>query len=163
MIVDLLRNDLSRVCRPESVVVSELCRLESLGVRAASRLGRCAGNCATASEPLDLLRAAFPGGSITGRRKFARSRSSPSWSQQPAALIAERSVIWASTARWMRTLLIRTITAGRGWWQMPVGGGIVAQSEPAARIRRNLAQSRGTAALAGVIARRRIRYAGQLS
>jgi para-aminobenzoate synthetase component 1 len=27
-------------------------------------------------------------------------------------------------------LLIRTITAGRGWWQFPVGGGIVAQSIP---------------------------------
>jgi para-aminobenzoate synthetase component 1 len=27
-------------------------------------------------------------------------------------------------------ILIRTITAGRGWWQMPVGGGIVAQSSP---------------------------------
>ena len=28
------------------------------------------------------------------------------------------------------SILIRTITAGRGWWQMPVGGGIVAQSLP---------------------------------
>jgi para-aminobenzoate synthetase component 1 len=28
------------------------------------------------------------------------------------------------------SILIRTITAGRGWWQLPVGGGIVAQSEP---------------------------------
>ena len=28
------------------------------------------------------------------------------------------------------SILIRTITAGRGWWQLPVGGGIVAQSNP---------------------------------
>jgi para-aminobenzoate synthetase component 1 len=28
------------------------------------------------------------------------------------------------------SILIRTITAGRGWWQFPVGGGIVAQSDP---------------------------------
>jgi para-aminobenzoate synthetase component 1 len=32
------------------------------------------------------------------------------------------------------SILIRTITAGRGWWQMPVGGGIVAQSSPAAEL-----------------------------
>jgi len=30
------------------------------------------------------------------------------------------------------SILIRTITAGRGWWQLPVGGGIVAQSDPLA-------------------------------
>jgi para-aminobenzoate synthetase component 1 len=29
------------------------------------------------------------------------------------------------------SILIRTIATGRGWWQMPVGGGIVAQSDPA--------------------------------
>ncbi len=28
------------------------------------------------------------------------------------------------------SILIRTITAGRGWWQFPVGGGVVAQSDP---------------------------------
>ena len=28
------------------------------------------------------------------------------------------------------SILIRTVTAGRGWWQLPVGGGIVAQSHP---------------------------------
>ncbi len=42
-------------------------------------------------------------------------------------------------------ILIRTITAARGWWQIPVGGGIVADSDPAARVRRNLAQSQGHA------------------
>jgi para-aminobenzoate synthetase component I len=28
------------------------------------------------------------------------------------------------------SILIRTVTAGRGWWQLPVGGGIVAESDP---------------------------------
>ena len=48
------------------------------------------------------------------------------------------------------SILIRTITAGRGWWQAPVGGGIVAQSEPRARIRRDLAQG-GRAAAGDVV------------
>ena len=57
--------------------------------------------------------------------------------------------------------LIRTITAGRGWWQMPVGGGIVAQSEPAREYAETWHKAEGLLRLAGVIARRRIRYAGQ--
>ena len=32
------------------------------------------------------------------------------------------------------SILIRTITAGKGWWQLPVGGGIVSQSDPATEL-----------------------------
>ena len=129
--------------------VSELCRLEVYRVRAASGVGRARRAWPTASTPLDLVRAAFPGGSITGARKFGRCKSSPSWNRPPAGRIAAAWAISASTARLDTNILIRTITAGRGWWQMPVGGGIVAQSDPRARIRRNLAQGGRIAASVG--------------
>ncbi len=40
-------------------------------------------------------------------------------------------------------ILIRTITAGRGWWQFPVGGGIVAQSNPLAEYRETWHKAEG--------------------
>ncbi len=129
MIVDLLRNDLSRVCEPQSVHVSQLCEVERyayvLHLVSAVR-GRLRPECSA----LELVRAAFPGGSITGAPKV-----------RAMEIIAELE----STARGAYcgslgylgfdgsldlSILIRTITAGRGWWQAPVGGGIVAQSQP---------------------------------
>ena len=68
MIVDLLRNDLARVCQADSVRVTQLCRLESTS-SCSTWSRRCAAGCADGRRPLDLLRAAFPGGSITGRPK----------------------------------------------------------------------------------------------
>jgi para-aminobenzoate synthetase component 1 len=129
MIVDLMRNDLSRVCTSDSVHVPQLCRLERAQyvqhlvsvIRATLR---------DSSSPLDLLQAAFPGGSVTGAPK-----------RRAMEIIAELE----PTARGPycgalgyigfdgtmdTSILIRTITAGRGWWQFPVGGGIVAQSDP---------------------------------
>jgi para-aminobenzoate synthetase component 1 len=41
------------------------------------------------------------------------------------------------------SILIRTITAGGGWWQMPVGGGIVAQSDPLDEYRETWHKARG--------------------
>ena len=69
MIVDLLRNDLSRVCAPDSVRVTQLCGLEIYQfVQHLVSVGRRA-RCAPGSSAVDLLRAAFPGGSITGAPK----------------------------------------------------------------------------------------------
>lgn len=68
MIVDLLRNDLSRVCHPDSVKVTQLCELEVYGY-VQHLVSAVCGELADNNMPLDLLRAAFPGGSITGAPK----------------------------------------------------------------------------------------------
>jgi para-aminobenzoate synthetase component I len=130
MIVDLLRNDLSRVCEAESIRVSQLCGLESYQF-VQHLVSVVEGSLAAGETATTLLRAAFPGGSITGAPKV-----------RAMEIIAEleptsRGFYCGSlgylgfdgAADW--NILIRTITAARGWWQLPVGGGIVAQSSPA--------------------------------
>lgn len=129
MIVDLLRNDLSRVCSAESIRVPQLCHVEAyqyvqhLVSVVEGQLRRDAG-------PLELLRAAFPGGSITGAPK-----------PRAMEIIAELEPTcrgpYCGSLGYIGfdgtvdlNILIRTVTAGRGWWQFPVGGGIVADSQP---------------------------------
>jgi para-aminobenzoate synthetase component 1 len=142
MIVDLLRNDLSRVCEADSVHVAQLCGVETYAfvkhlvsiIRGRLRPGAC---------PFDLLRACFPGGSITGAPKI-----------RAMEIIAEleptcRGAYCGSLAyvgfdgRMDSSILIRTVTAGRGWWQLPVGGGIVAQSRPEDEYRETWHKARG--------------------
>jgi para-aminobenzoate synthetase component 1 len=129
MIVDLLRNDLSRVCRPESVAVSDLCRLESYEF-VQHLVSVVRGRLRDGVTPLDLLRAAFPGGSVTGAPKV-RAMQIIAELEPTARGPYCGSLGYIGFDGTMDTnILIRTITAGRGWWQMPVGGGIVAQSDP---------------------------------
>jgi para-aminobenzoate synthetase component 1 len=129
MIVDLLRNDLGRVCRYGSVRVETVCRIETY--RYVHHLvSEVRGRLRPGLGPVDLLKAAFPGGSVTGAPKV-----------RAMEIIAELE----PTARGPycgslgyigfdgsadTSILIRTFTAGRGWFQFPVGGGIVADSVP---------------------------------
>jgi para-aminobenzoate synthetase component 1 len=68
MIVDLLRNDLSRVCRPESVNVTRLCDLEMLP-NLYHLVSTIEGQLANGYDAVDLMGAVFPGGSVTGAPK----------------------------------------------------------------------------------------------
>ena len=69
MIVDLLRNDLGKVCRPRTVQVLEHKRLEAYQ-NVYHLVSVVAGRLQPECSAVDILRATFPGGSITGCPKI---------------------------------------------------------------------------------------------
>jgi len=129
MIVDLLRNDLARVCRPESVRVTQLCRLESYEY-VQHLVSAVCGTLADERGAIDLLRAAFPGGSITGAPKVRAMQIIAELEPTARGAYCGALGYLGFDGSLDTNILIRTITAKRGWWQAPVGGGIVAQSVP---------------------------------
>ena len=141
MIVDLLRNDLSRVCRPGTVRAAELLALEAHPT-VYHLVSTVTGELEPGCDAFDLLRAAFPGGSITGAPKV-----------RAMAVIAELepsrraaycgSIGYVSVTGDMDTsIVIRTYLAmgGRAYFQ--AGGGIVADSDPAAEYEETLDKAR---------------------
>jgi para-aminobenzoate synthetase component 1 len=129
MIVDLLRNDLSRVCEPDSVRVVQLCALETYQF-VQHLVSSVEGTLSPGNTAIDLVRAAFPGGSITGAPKIRAMEIIAELEPTARGPYCGSLGYFGFDGSADLSILIRTITASRGWWQFPVGGGIVAQSSP---------------------------------
>lgn len=129
MIVDLLRNDLSRVCLPESVQVSQLCQVERYAF-VQHLVSAVCGRLGPEHGPIDLVRAAFPGGSVTGAPKVRTMEIIAELEPTARGPYCGSLGYVGFDGAMDLNILIRTITAAGGWWQAPVGGGIVAQSDP---------------------------------
>ncbi len=129
MIVDLLRNDISRVCDPDSVFVTDLCRLEVYET-VQHLVSVVQGRLRSDANVFDLLRATFPGGSITGAPKVRAMELIGELEPTARGPYCGSLGYIGFNGDMDLSILIRTITAGKGWWQFPVGGGIVAQSNP---------------------------------
>jgi len=142
MIVDLLRNDLSRVCRPHTVEVRRLFELErhpTVHHLVSEVRGRLREN----HDALDLLRASFPGGSITGAPKV-RAMEIIAELEPTARGAYCGSLAWIALHGDLgSSILIRTVTDSRGWLQMPAGGGIVADSRPESEYQETLDKAAG--------------------
>jgi para-aminobenzoate synthetase component I len=129
MIVDLVRNDLGRVCEYGTIAVPHVCRVETY--RFVHHLvSVVTGRLRVGRSPIDLLRAAFPGGSVTGAPKVRAmeiiSELEPTARGAYCGSLGYIGFDGAMDAN----ILIRTFTAGKGWLTFPVGGGIVADSDP---------------------------------
>ncbi len=129
MIVDLLRNDLSQVCRADSIRLRQLCDVETYAF-VHHLVSAVEGRLEAGRSAVDLLRASFPGGSITGAPKVRAMEIIAELEPTARGAYCGSLGYVGFDGSMDLSILIRTITAGRGWWQLPVGGGIVAQSDP---------------------------------
>jgi para-aminobenzoate synthetase component 1 len=129
MIVDLMRNDLSRVCTDDSICVTQLCEIEeyqSVLHLVSVVQGQLNPHC----DVVDLLAAVFPGGSITGAPKVRAMEIITELESTARGAYCGALGYLGFDGTADLSILIRTITASSGWWQIPVGGGIVGQSDP---------------------------------
>lgn len=139
MIVDLLRNDLGRVCIPGSVRVPQLCGLESYA-NVHHLVSVVTGELSEQNSALELLAVAFPGGSITGAPKVRAMQIIDE--QEPS----RRSVYCGSLGyidvrgHMDTSIAIRTVVADGGRLHIWGGGGLVADSEEEAEYRETLAK-----------------------
>lgn len=137
MIVDLERNDLGRVCDYGSVRVTEHAVLESYAT-VHHLVSTVAGDLHAGNDVVDLLRATFPGGSITGAPKI-RSMEIIDEIEPTARSVYTGAIGYLGLhGNHDINIAIRTmiISGGRVYFQ--VGGGIVADSEPAAEYQETL-------------------------
>jgi para-aminobenzoate synthetase component I len=131
MIVDLMRNDLSRVCRPGTVTVPRLCLVESYE-SVQHLVSEVRGRLGPSASVFDLLAATFPGGSITGAPKI-RAMEIIAELEPTARGPYCGNLFYLGFDGWFdSSILIRTFAVRHGWIQCSVGGGIVAQASPAA-------------------------------
>ena len=131
MIVDLLRNDLGRVCMPGSIRVPGLFEVESFH-NVHHLVSRVTGELADGIDIPELLAACFPGGSITGAPK-RRAMEIITELEPYARDIYCGSLFWVTAdGRMGSNIAIRTFLARSGTLQGWAGAGIVADSRPAA-------------------------------
>jgi para-aminobenzoate synthetase component 1 len=146
MIVDLERNDLGRVCRYGSVRVVDPLTVESYA-QVHHLVATVGGRLRPGCGPVDVVRAVFPGGSITGAPKI-----------RAMEIIDEleptrRSVYTGAIGYYSRggistfNIAIRTMLVERDRVSYQVGGGIVADSEPEAEYEETLHKGRGLRAV----------------
>jgi para-aminobenzoate synthetase component 1 len=141
MIVDLMRNDLSKVCTDDSVHVDKWCGLESHPdvhhlvsvINAELREGETA---------VSLLKACFPGGSITGAPKVRAMELIEQFETHRRGAYCG-SIVWVSFAGDMdSSIVIRTVVADEQTLTCHAGGAIVLESDPMAEYHETLLKAK---------------------
>ena len=145
MIVDLLRNDLSRVCRPATVRVPELFTLEHYAT-VHHLVSTVVGELAPEHDAGDLVRAAFPGGSVTGAPKVRAMQIIAELEPTQRAAYCGAIGYWSVTGALDTSIVIRTYLALGSDVYFQVGGGIVADSDPEQEYRETLDKAGGLVA-----------------
>ena len=141
MIVDLLRNDLGKVCRAGSVTVPKLFALESHPT-VHHLVSTVTGVLADDRDAFDLLRAAFPGGSVTGAPKIRAMQIIAELEPSPRGVYCGAVGYVSATGAMDFNIPIRTIVLRDGMATFHAGAGIVWDSEPAAEYQETLAKAR---------------------
>lgn len=128
MIVDLERNDLNRVCRPGSVKVTELFSVEEYAT-VFHLVSDIEGDLEESKDVMDLLEAAFPGGSITGAPKYRAMEIIDELENNKRNLYTGSIGYLTLDGGCDFNIVIRTALYKNGKYFLGVGGGITAESD----------------------------------
>lgn len=128
MIVDLERNDLNRVCRPGSVKVTELFTVEAYAT-VFHLVSNIEGELTEDRDVMDLIEAAFPGGSITGAPKYRAMEIIDELEHGKRGLYTGSIGYLTLDGACDFNIVIRTAVHKDGHYYLGVGGGITAESD----------------------------------
>ena len=142
MIVDLLRNDLSRVCEAGSIRVPQLCGVETYET-VQHLVSEVRGRLRDDASIWDLFRVTLPGGSISGAPKVRAMEIIAELEPTSRGPYCGSLFYVGANGQSDSNLLIRTFVQRHGWLQLGVGGGIVAQSNPADEYEETLTKAAG--------------------
>jgi para-aminobenzoate synthetase component I len=149
MIVDLERNDLGRVCRVGSVEVVEPRRIEAHPT-VYHGVATVRGELREDVSFVDLLRATFPGGSVTGAPKIRAMEIIDELEPVRRGPYCGAIGYLDGKGNIELSVAIRTMVAKGGRIYIPVGGGVVVDSDPAAEFEETLVKARAMFAAADV-------------
>lgn len=142
MIVDLLRNDLGRVCKIGSVKVPRLFEIESFA-RVHHLVSTVEGVLESGRDALDLLRACFPGGSITGAPKRRAMEVIEELEDSRRGIYCGSIGYIGFDGNMDSNIAIRTLCQRGTGLEFWVGGGIVADSQAEGEFQETLDKAAG--------------------
>ena len=140
MIVDLMRNDLGRVCEAGGVSVPRLFHVERYG-SLFQMTSDVEGRLREGITPSELIRAVFPPGSITGAPKI-RSIEIIDELEHESRGVYCGCIGYLGPDNWLLSVAIRTIVQRGDQCEMGLGSGIVIDSDPASEFAETLLKGR---------------------
>lgn len=142
MIVDLLRNDLGRVCLPGTIRVPQLFTVENYP-NVHQLVSSVTGKLRPEHDAVDLLKACFPGGSVTGAPKIRAMEIIDEIEPVQRGVYCGAIGYIGFDGSMQLSIPIRTMVAKGQRVYLQVGGGIVADSDPESEYQETLDKARG--------------------